>query len=91
MIFAIIAEEFGLVGAVALIGVYCFLFSRGFRIAMRCPGYLRQPAGGRHHNAACPADLYQYRRGNRFHAHNGRDAALYQRRDSVPLLYACAP
>lgn len=37
MIFAIIAEEFGLVGAVALIGVYCFLFSRGFRIAMRCP------------------------------------------------------
>jgi cell division protein FtsW len=37
MIFAIIAEELGLVGAAMLVLVYVFLFTRCYRIAMRCP------------------------------------------------------
>ncbi len=37
MIFAIIAEELGFVGAAALLAAYVFLYARCFRIAMRCP------------------------------------------------------
>ena len=37
MIFAIIAEEMGFVGAAILLAVYVFLYARCFRIAMRCP------------------------------------------------------
>jgi len=37
MIFSIIAEELGLVGAAILVLTYVFLFTRCYRIAMRCP------------------------------------------------------
>lgn len=37
MIFAIIAEELGLVGAAVLVLAYVFLYSRCYRVAMRCP------------------------------------------------------
>ncbi len=36
-IFSIIAEELGIVGAVALLGVYFILIFRGIRVAMHCP------------------------------------------------------
>ena len=39
-IFAVIAEEFGLFGSVMLIGLYAFLFWRGFVIARRAPDML---------------------------------------------------
>ncbi|MBI5352151.1 MAG: FtsW/RodA/SpoVE family cell cycle protein [Chloroflexi bacterium] len=39
-IFAVIAEELGLLGSVALIGLYAFLFWRGFVIARRAPDML---------------------------------------------------
>ncbi|THF62107.1 rod shape-determining protein RodA [Pseudothauera rhizosphaerae] len=36
-IFSVLAEEFGLVGALALLGVYILLLVRGYQIAMRAP------------------------------------------------------
>lgn len=37
MIFAIIAEELGFVGAAILVLTYAFLYARCYRVAMRCP------------------------------------------------------
>lgn len=36
-IFAIIAEEWGFIGAVVLLGAFFFVIIRGYRIALRCP------------------------------------------------------
>jgi cell division protein FtsW len=36
-IFAIICEELGMIGAICIIGLYCFFFIQGMRVALRAP------------------------------------------------------
>ncbi len=44
-IFAVLGEELGLFGVLALLGIYLFIIFRGLYIASQCPGRLRPPAG----------------------------------------------
>ena len=75
-IFAIIGEEFGLVGAGLVIVLFVVLAYQGVRIALVGPGHLRGPARGRDHDLAVRPGLHQHRR---------RGGALPDHRDHPSL------
>ena len=51
MIFAIVGEELGLVGAFAVIAAYAVFAYAGLRVALRCKRPVREAARGRAHDA----------------------------------------
>ena len=75
-IFAIIAEELGLIGAGAVVVLFVALGVFGARAALRRTGPLRHAAGGGHHDLAGRAGRGQHRRGARRAADHRRDAAV---------------
>ena len=94
-IFAVVGEDLGWVGCVAVLALFgAFLFF-GLRVAMRCPdrfgamlaggithalrGPFRQPAGRGHHLHDRRAVRAERGRGHRHDAHHGPAAALFQR------------
>ena len=51
-IFAIIGEEWGLVGTLTVLVLFVVLAYHGYRIAITCARHLLRPAGRRHHHLA---------------------------------------
>ena len=79
-IFAIIGEELGLIGTVAVLAAFLFLAWRGVRASLRAPDRFGRAARGRHHFVDLHAGLHQRDGGDRRHPHNGHPAAVHQLR-----------
>ena len=79
-IFAAFAEEFGLVGVLALLLGFTFLIFRGLMIAAEAPTRVHAAAGRRDHAELLHLRLRQHGHGQRHPAGGGRAAALHQLR-----------
>ena len=76
-IFAVTAEELGLVGSVFIVVLFTIFLYRGVRAAMLHGGHLRTPAGHRHYCHGRGAGVFQCQRGARPIAHQGHSAAVH--------------
>ena len=79
-IFAIIGEEFGLLGGLVVIGLFALLAYQGFRVALAAPDTFGGLLGGRHHHLDHGPGHHQRRRGGLTAADHRHHAALHQRR-----------
>lgn len=68
-IFAIVGEDFGLIGCVAVILLFIAFLFAGMRIALTCPDTFGCLLAGRHYVPDLRAGVYQYGRGGRRAAH----------------------
>ena len=82
-IFAIIGEEFGLVGAGLVIVLFVVLAYSGIRDRARGARHVRGAAGGRHHRLAVHPGVHQHRRRRRADPGDRHHAAVHQRRRLV--------
>ena len=78
-VFALVAQELGLVGGIVVIACYLLLAYRGIRIALSAPGHFRGAAGGGHHELADAPGVHQHRR-------SGRPVARHRHHVAVRLV-----
>ena len=83
-IFSVVGEELGLIGAVALLGLFFALAWFGLRAAIAGAGPVRQSAGRRHHHLDHQPGGHQHRRGDRGAPGHRDPAAVHLLRWLVP-------
>ena len=83
-IFAEVGQEFGIVGALVVIGLFLILGLLRHPRRARGAGYLRSAARHRDHRMAVPAGVHQHRRGRGPAADHRHHAAVHQRRRLIP-------
>ena len=77
LIYAVIVNELGLVGACGVLLVYLLIVERGFRIATLATRLVLQAAGDRPDRRVRAAGLRDRRRGHEAHPAHRRDAAVH--------------
>ncbi len=83
-IFSVVAEEFGFIGAVALIALLFLLVWRCLVVASRAQDAFRQPHSGGCCDLDWRPDIHQRRHEYRPHARHGHSAPLHQLRRLFP-------
>ena len=77
-IFAEVGQEFGLVGAIVVIGLFLILAYSGVRVALGAPDTFGALLGGRDHGLAVPPGVHQHRGGRGAAADHRDHAAVHQ-------------
>ena len=77
-IFAEVGQEFGLVGAIVVIGLFLILAYSGVRVALGAPDTFGALLGGRDHSLAVPPGVHQHRCGRGAAADHRDHAAVHQ-------------
>ena len=78
-IFAIIGEEFGLVGAITVVALFVVLAYAGMRTALRAPDTFGVPPRDGNHGLAVHPGVHQHRRRRRHPAGDRDHAPVHQR------------
>ena len=84
-IFAIVGEDFGLLGCAVVIALFLAFAFAGMRIAVSLPGSPRLSAGGGADGHDCRTGVHQHRRGGGRAAYHGAAASVLQRRRHLHL------
>ena len=87
-IFAVTAEELGLVGALFVVTLFAIFLWRGMRASWRTDDAVRPLPGRRHHQHGRAAGLHQHQRCARHDAHQRHSAAVDFLRGIVAVCYA---
>ena len=82
-IYAVIAEETGLLGALVILACFAVIAWRGMRTVVARARQLRLVSRPRHHDDAGPAGVREHQRGAGHAADQGHSAAARQRRRIV--------